>query len=165
MKRPTFYMKAVSYLLVTFMGLGLSTVCLALKKNPHAKTVFVFSPKTHSYAAYSNGKLVRHGKASGGSRFCTDIGRACKTPSGVYHIIRKGGPGCKSSLYPIRPSGRGGAPMPYCMFYNKVYAIHGSPEVPNYNASHGCIRIKPSDAKWLSQHFIRIGTQVVVKPY
>jgi lipoprotein-anchoring transpeptidase ErfK/SrfK len=51
------------------------------------------------------------------------------------------------------------------MFFSQYYAIHGSYEVPNYNASHGCVRVKPSDAKWLSSNFISIGTKVVIQPY
>lgn len=126
------------------------------------KNAFVFNPKTLSWVAISNGKVIRSGKASGGSHYCRDVRRSCRTPTGVYSIISKGGPGCKSSRYPL---GRGGAKMPYCMFFSKYYAIHGSYDLPNYNASHGCIRVRPSDAKWLSQNFIRIGTTVVVKSY
>lgn len=128
-----------------------------------ANNTFVFSPKTHRWKAInSSGKVVRTGRASGGRSYCPDIKRSCRTPSGTYHIISKGGPGCKSSRYPV---GKGGAPMPYCMFFSKYYAIHGSYDVPNYNASHGCVRVTPSDAKWLSRHFIRIGTRVIVKSY
>ncbi|EHL30252.1 hypothetical protein LDG_7762 [Legionella drancourtii LLAP12] len=55
--------------------------------------------------------------------------------------------------------------MPYCMYFSKNYAIHGSYEVPNYNASHGCVRLIPSDARWLSRNFMKIGTKVIIKPY
>ncbi|HAT9080505.1 TPA: L,D-transpeptidase family protein, partial [Legionella pneumophila subsp. pneumophila] len=34
-----------------------------------------------------------------------------------------------------------------------------------YNASHGCVRVKPQDARWLSQNFIKIGTKVIIKSY
>jgi lipoprotein-anchoring transpeptidase ErfK/SrfK len=51
------------------------------------------------------------------------------------------------------------------MFFHGGYAIHGSYQVPGYNASHGCIRVHPSDAEWLSDNFVRYGTKVVVKPY
>lgn len=125
---------------------------------------FVFNPNTHSWSAIDDsGNVVRSGRASGGRGYCPDSGKHCKTPAGTFHIISKGGPGCKSSLYPI---GRGGSPMPWCMFFSKYYAIHGSYEVPkNANASHGCIRVTPGDANWLSHHFVRIGTTVIVKPY
>jgi lipoprotein-anchoring transpeptidase ErfK/SrfK len=128
-----------------------------------AGNTFVFNPNNLTWKAVDeNGNVVRTGKASGGKHYCRDSGKRCKTPSGVFHVISKGGPGCKSSKYPL---GRGGSPMPWCMFFSKYYAIHGSYEVPNYNASHGCIRVTPSDANWLSHNFVEIGTKVIVKPY
>lgn len=124
---------------------------------------FVFNPRNHTwYALDVNGNVIRSGRASGGRGYCPDIGRGCRTPSGVYRVIQKGSASCRSSRYPV---GRGGAPMPYCMFFSKNYAVHGSPDVPNYNASHGCIRVRPSDARWLNYHFMSIGTKVIVKPY
>ena len=124
---------------------------------------FVFNPKTMQWKAInSNGKVVRTGHGSAGRGYCPDIHRACRTPTGTFHVISKGGASCKSSRYPV---GRGGSPMPYCMYFTTNYAVHGSYEVPNYNASHGCIRIYPSDAKWLYNNFMSIGTTVVVKSY
>lgn len=127
--------------------------------------VFIFSPREHAWAAYDeNGKLVRTGRASGGKSYCPDIGRSCRTIVGTFHVIYKGGPDCVSNIYPIKTGG--GAPMPYCMRFNaKGYAIHGSNSVPNHNASHGCIRVPPSDARWLSQNFVRYGTTVIVLSY
>ncbi len=128
-----------------------------------AGNTFIFNPNTLTWKAINeNGKVVRTGRGSGGKSYCSDIRRGCKTPAGVYRIISKGGPGCKSSRYPV---GGGGAPMPYCMFFSKYYAVHGSYDVPNYNASHGCVRVKPGDAQWLSKNFMKIGTKVVIKPY
>lgn len=124
---------------------------------------FVFDPNRLSWKAInSQGKVVRTGRGSGGRKYCPDIHRRCKTPSGVFTVWSKGGSGCSSSRYPV---GHGGAPMPYCMFFSKYYAIHGSYDVPNYNASHGCVRVLPSDARWLSKNFIKIGTKVIIKPY
>ena len=124
---------------------------------------FVFSPKTLQWKAINDqGEVVRTGKGSGGKSYCPDIHRACRTPTGTFHIISKGGADCRSSLYPV---GRGGSPMPYCMFFSKYYAVHGSYDVPNRNASHGCIRVTPSEARWLSKNFMHVGTKVVVKPY
>jgi lipoprotein-anchoring transpeptidase ErfK/SrfK len=128
-----------------------------------ANNAFIFSPRTHSWVAVNgHGQVIRSGRASGGRNYCPDIHRACRTPTGTYTILSKGGPGCRSSRYPV---GRGGAEMPYCMFFTKLYAVHGSYEVPNYNASHGCIRVVPSDARWLSQNFMRVGTRVIIKSY
>lgn len=128
-----------------------------------ANNTFIYNPKTLRWSAISdNGRIVRSGHGSGGQPYCRDIHRACRTPSGTYHVMSKGGADCHSSRYPV---GRGGAPMPYCMFFSKYYAIHGSSDVPNRNASHGCIRVEPREARWLNSNFIKIGTTVVVKPY
>ncbi|HCA89153.1 MAG: L,D-transpeptidase [Legionellaceae bacterium] len=145
-----------------YLNLVLMASLLMLPGIVYSKT-FVFNPRQLTWQAFDDaGHLVRQGRASGGSRFCRDIKRACRTPSGTYTIISKRGANCRSSRYPV---GRGGAPMPYCMFFSRFYAIHGSPDVPNYNASHGCIRVTPRDAKWLSHHFMSLGTKVVVKSY
>ena len=125
--------------------------------------VFIFDPQQLRWAAYSESwQLIKTGKASGGKGYCRDLRRSCRTPRGTFQVHSKGSAGCKSSKYPV---GRGGAPMPYCMFFHRGYAIHGSPDVPNYNASHGCIRVLPSAAQWLHQNFIRHGTTVIVHPY
>lgn len=124
---------------------------------------FIYNPKTLTWKAINDqGKVVKVGKGSGGRKYCPDIRRGCKTPSGVFHIISKGGSGCRSSRYPV---GEGGAPMPYCMFFSKYYAIHGSYDLPNYNASHGCVRVSPGAAQWLSRNFIRVGTKVIIQSY
>ncbi len=128
-----------------------------------ANNHFVYNPQTLRWTAVdANGTVVRTGRGSSGRAYCPDTGRRCRTPSGTYHVMYKQGASCKSSRYPV---GRGGSPMPYCMYFSKNYAVHGSHEVPNYNASHGCIRVTPSDAKWLYYNFMDIGTTVVVKPY
>lgn len=157
--------------LLSFSGVALaSTESMQIQpefsivhQNYAANNSFVFNPRSLQWKAInSKGKVVRSGKGSGGRGYCPDIKRSCRTPSGTYSVISKSGPSCRSSRYPV---GKGGAPMPYCMFFSRYYAIHGSPDVPNHNASHGCIRVVPSDARWLNQNFIQIGTKVVVKPY
>jgi hypothetical protein len=128
--------------------------------------IFIFDPNYHDWAAYDeNGNLINTGKASGGSLYCPDIGRRCTTIVGEFSVIAKGDDHCKSSKYPIKTGG--GAPMPYCTYFSpKGYAIHGSNEIPDdRNASHGCIRITPDAARWLSYEFIEIGSKVIVLPY
>lgn len=127
-----------------------------------ASNAFIFSPRSLTWKAVQNGKVIRSGRASGGKAYCPDIGRSCRTPTGTYFIISKGSASCRSTRYPLP---NGGAKMPYCMFFTKLYAVHGSYDVPNYNASHGCIRVTPSDALWLSQHFIHIGSKVIITSY
>lgn len=127
------------------------------------KTIVV-DPKLLAWGAYdSHGDLVKWGPASVGRGFCADEDKTCKTPFGVFTIFAKKGPECVSSKFPV---GKGGAPMPWCMFFHDGYALHGYPHVPGYNASHGCVRMFIQDAKWLNQSFIDVGsTRVVVKRY
>jgi len=128
-----------------------------------ASNTFIFNPRSLTWKAVNhNGAVIKSGRASGGSGYCPDLKRSCRTPSGTYTVSSKQGAGCKSSRFPL---GRGGAKMPYCMFFSKNYAIHGSYDVPKRNASHGCIRVRTGDALWLHKNFIKIGTRVVVKPY
>ncbi len=134
----------------------------AMSPSNYGGKVFIFDPKTLIWSAYDHGDLVRSGRGSGGQNYCADSHHACHTPVGVFKVWRKGGADCKSSMYPLP---HGGAPMQYCMFFSKYYAVHGSNEVRPFNASHGCIRILPSEAAWLSKNFMDIGTTVVVKPY
>lgn len=125
--------------------------------------MFVFSPRLRQWAAYNKyGKRIAYGKANGGANWCADVNRPCRTPSGAYRVRSKGLPSCASSKYPL---GKGGAKMPYCMFFHKGYAIHGSPHISNRNGSHGCIRVRTAAAQWLHRYFINHGTKVVVLPY
>ena len=76
---------------------------------------------------------------------------------------------CKSDIFPI---GKGGAKMPFCMYFHKGFALHGSDDMPGFRASHGCIRMFIRDAKWLNEEFVdvsndanqQMGTKVVVLP-
>lgn len=127
------------------------------------KNSIVVSISHRIWQAYdAQGELVKEGRVSAGRNYCPDLHRACRTPVGTYTIYAKKGPECISSKFPL---GEGGAPMPYCMYFKGGYAIHGSYEVPNYNASHGCIRVIPSDARWLNQTFVKTGvTRIVIRP-
>lgn len=121
---------------------------------PGEKIILVsINPNQLVFGAYSaQGTLEYWGPVSGGRGYCPDIGRGCRTATGTYAIYNKGGAGCKSTKYPV---GRGGAPMPYCMFFHGGFAMHGSYDVPGYNASHGCLRMFINDAQWLNQNFTR----------
>jgi hypothetical protein len=126
------------------------------------KNVFIYDPKQLSWAAYDKaGHLVRMGPGSGGSNYCSDIGFGCRTPTGVFEVYAKQNLNYRSKVFPLP---FGGSPMPYAMFFAGNIAIHGSPEVLEYNASHGCIRVLMEDAKWLN-HFLTYNSTVIIKPY
>ena len=124
--------------------------------------VVVIDPSVHAWGAYENGSLVKAGLATAGSSWCPDIGRPCRTKVGHFRVNSLGSESCKSSKYPLP---RGGAPMPYCMFFNGNQGMHGSNEVVEGNISHGCVRMQTADAEWLRFNFVNVGTPVVVKPY
>lgn len=117
---------------------------------PGKRTIIVSIHKLAFGAYDANGELKYWGPISAARGYCPDIGRRCTTSVGKFAIYHKEGQGCASTRYPV---GHGGAPMPYCMFFNGNYALHGSYEVPGYNASHGCVRLFVKDAKWLNQEF------------
>jgi lipoprotein-anchoring transpeptidase ErfK/SrfK len=62
---------------------------------------------------------------------------------------------------------RGWETSPLGRLYNSQYfvggyAIHGSLSVPNYPASHGCVRLTMAAAEWFPEH-VGIGTPVYVQ--
>lgn len=130
------------------------------------RTIMV-EPNDFAWGAYDeHGHLVHWGPMSGGKKWCADIRKGCKTITGEFEVYRKGSAWCKSSKYPV---GKGGAPMPYCMFFKGGYAMHASTSVPGYHASHGCVRIYKNDARWLNKNFVLMpedgGTSVIVNSY
>lgn len=133
-------------------------------RSPGHKT-FIFDPNEAAWAAYdADGNRVMTGSASGGKDFCDeDASKTCRTVTGTFRVYNKRGINCKSGEYPVETMG--GAKMPYCMYFFQGYTIHAGYEVPAYNASHGCIRVLPSAAKWLNEQFITLGTQVIVLSY
>ena len=131
--------------------------------SPLGERVVIVDPNEHAWGAYApNGMLIRSGLASAGRDFCPDTGRPCHTKVGSFRIRSLGGPGCVSRSFPI-PTG--GAPMPYCMYFTGAQALHGSYELGNANLSHGCVRMRVSDARWMRFNFARVGTLVIIKSY
>lgn len=132
---------------------------------PFDRTVIIIDKSDHAFAAYDTfGSLVYWGPVSTGKDYCPDVGRGCKTPNGTYFMQSKKGAACFSTKYPV---GKGGAPMPFCMYFHGGYAMHASAEVPGYNASHGCVRLFYQDAEWLNKNFVSIdgnkSTEVIVR--
>lgn len=139
--------------------------------SPGEKLVVV-DPKEVAWGAYDkHGVLLRWGPASAGQNYCQDIDMPCQTKAGEFRIFSLGSSDCYSTKFPLPD---GGAPMPYCMYFNNGQALHGEPSgLPGYNASHGCVRMYVSDAEWLRYDFVEgpnaannyRGTKVVVKGY
>jgi lipoprotein-anchoring transpeptidase ErfK/SrfK len=59
------------------------------------------------------------------------------------------------------PEPTGGAKMPYSLWFNSGYYIHGYRSVPRRPASHGCIRVSIPNAKALYQ-WAAVGTPVSI---
>ena len=115
-----------------------------------------------AWGAYNEeGELISWGPVSGGMQYCKDVKQPCPTLPGDFTVYREGTVKCKSKKFPI---GKGGAKMPYCMFYDGGYAIHGSYSVPGYHASHGCVRTFVDDARGLNEEFVQPGwTRVIIR--
>jgi lipoprotein-anchoring transpeptidase ErfK/SrfK len=86
--------------------------------------------------------------------------RGYRTPVGSYRPTR---------LHKMWYSSKyDNAPMPNSIFFKGGYAIHGTPHVRNLGrpASHGCIRLHPSNARLLYSLVLSYGrgnTRVVVQ--
>ena len=135
---------------------------LRVKASGHKR--FVFDPKVSAWAVYDeSGHRVITGRASGGKDYCEDTQSSCRTMVGRFKVYKKGNEKCVSGEFPIKT--KGGAKMPYCMYFFRGFTIHAGYDFTDSNTSHGCIRVLPSAAKWLNESFITLGTEVVVLPY
>ena len=94
--------------------------------------------------AYEGDRLVLQTRISTGRR-----GR--ETPNGRFHARSKSLMHC-SRLYD-------NAPMPYSVQIAGNYFIHGFSSVPNYPASHGCIRVPIGPAQQF-YNWVDYGTPV-----
>jgi lipoprotein-anchoring transpeptidase ErfK/SrfK len=76
------------------------------------------------------------------------------TPPGSYHVF---------SQFRLSYSKPYQSWMPYASYFYGGYALHGYPdyEVPNYPASHGCVRI-PLTFALEYYHFVQVGDAVRV---
>jgi L,D-transpeptidase ErfK/SrfK len=128
---------------------------------PTGHRLLMVDLSSFAFGAYDeHGDLVYWGPASGGKKYCQDTKEDCETAVGRYKVYRMRGEDCQSSKYPIDT--KGGAPMPYCMYYHKGFAIHGSTLSGFVNRSRGCVRVFYNDAKWLNKNFVKLGTRVIV---
>lgn len=141
-----------------------------LKIEPSPDRQIIVDQEKLAWAAYDeHGQLVKWGPISSGQDKCSDSSNSCRTLTGIFRVFSKENKHCISNAF---PAGKGGARMPYCMFFHKGYALHGSEDIPGYRASHGCVRMFTQDAKWLNENFVQSsdkdnnfsGTIVIVRP-
>ena len=82
----------------------------------------------------------------------TSTGSGGRTPAGSFHVYVK-------SLYswsvPFKVW------MPYAAYFTGGIAMHQSPDVPSYPASHGCVRLPEGEADRVYR-FVDVGTPVFV---
>lgn len=148
---------------------SLSPFPLHIEDDDKVKQIIVDQEKL-AWGAYDiEGNLIKWGPISSGSDRCSDNSSpSCRTMPGIFRVFSKENEKCKSAIFPV---GKGGAKMPYCMYFHKGIAFHGADDIPGYRASHGCIRMFTQDAKWLNHEFVELssernnflGTKVIVR--
>jgi L,D-transpeptidase catalytic domain len=136
----------------------------SLNINQKGEKIIIIDQNKLAWGAYDRkGRLLKWGPISSGKDYCPDIGRRCRTQTGVFRFFDKQNKKCRSRMFR--------ANMPFCMFFYKGFALHGSDDIPGKRASHGCIRLFVHDAKWLNHKFVEVshktnnfrGTKVVVQ--
>jgi hypothetical protein len=129
------------------------------------KQIIVDQDKLAWVAYDANGYIVKWGPISSGRDKCIDSAKSCRTITGIFRIFSKENQHCISNTFDR-------APMPYCMYFHKGFALHGSADIPGFRASHGCVRMFTQDALWLNHEFVDtgnekngfLGTKVTVLP-
>ena len=131
------------------------------RNTAHVKEVVV-DLKKHAFGAYNaQGQLVSWGPIASGRAVCpVRTHRSCATRPGSFAVFKKRGVSCYSRTYPLKT--KGGAPMPYCMFFDGGRALHASRLMGFVNQSRGCVGMFVEDAKWLNEKFVEMRTKVVV---
>ncbi len=144
-----------TYAFIAYAGLP-ATVHTELVKEKGSSRYTASAPrkrvvidKTHQQLrAYEGKRLVLRCRVS--------TGRWGSTPSGRFYVQGK-----ERMHYSSRYHN---APMPYSIHLRGHYFIHGYSFVPNYPASHGCIRVPLSEgnpAKRLYE-WVDLGTPVII---
>ncbi|MFI4918746.1 MAG: L,D-transpeptidase [Legionellales bacterium] len=141
-----------------------------LKLEGESEKQIVVDQEKLAWGAYdAEGNLVKWGPLSSGRDKCSDSNRSCRTLTGIFRVFSKENVHCTSDVFPV---GKGGAKMPFCMYFHKGFALHGSDDIPGQRASHGCVRLFTQDAQWLNEQFVELssernnfmGTKVTVRP-
>jgi hypothetical protein len=110
----------------------------------------VVSKRHQSMSIYEDGELLDVWPVS-------TARRGYYTPTGTFHPY---------SYQPIHYSKKyDNAPMPHSIFFSGGYAIHATPHVGNLGrpASHGCVRLSPSNASTLYNMTKGVSTTISIK--
>jgi peptidoglycan hydrolase-like protein with peptidoglycan-binding domain len=126
----------------------LSSCATAVSAADHARTLqIIVSKDAQSLTVYDGGKAVATSKVSTGKA-------GHDTPTGIFSVLEKR-KYHESNLY-------SNAPMPWMQRLTwSGIALHESGSVPNYPASHGCVRLPAAFAKSLFQMTTR-GVHVII---
>ncbi|GAB4083897.1 hypothetical protein GCM10028784_05270 [Myceligenerans cantabricum] len=104
-----------------------------------------------------NGKVIRTFNASSGNGESYEALGAqyvAHTPSGSYSVYRQ--------VDGVRESSLDLGSMYRPKYFTGGIAVHGSPSIPAYPASHGCIRVSDTAMNWIWSWGAPIGTPVHV---
>lgn len=139
--------------MISVIRVGIVFICLSgsvcLYAQPFAeggRKHVQIDKSTQMLRAYEGNLLVFQSKVSTGRQ-------GKETPNGEFHAASKSLMHY-STLYD-------NAPMPYSVQINSNYFIHGFSYVPNFPASHGCIRM-PVNAARQFYDWISLGTPVEI---
>ncbi|MQY04590.1 L,D-transpeptidase family protein [Actinomadura macrotermitis] len=114
------------------------------------------SKKHQLVVVYRNDKvqLITLTSTGSGKRYCYKGSCSiARTPSGDFKVYRK--------INGVRHAPLGTLYKP--LYFYKGYALHGSPSVPLYPASHGCARLPMRHTADLVFKIVPIGTRVYVR--
>ena len=99
--------------------------------------------ETEIIVSKSHQRMIVHSSEGSYSWPVSTARRGYYTPTGVFYPY---------SLQPMHYSRKyDNAPMPHSIFFSGGYAIHATPHTGNLGrpASHGCVRLSPSNAATL----------------
>lgn len=136
-----------AFMAVSFSFIAAPSIAAETESGFIESTHVIVSRDLQRMKVYRGGKVIAESKVSSGKRGHT-------TPTGIFTILQKNRRHY-SNLY-------NNAPMPNMQRLTwSGYALHGSGHVPNYPASHGCVRLPKGFASKLFK-MTRYGGHVVI---
>ena len=110
----------------------------------------VVSKRNQTMSVYEDGELIEQWPVS-------TARKGYVTPTGTFHPY---------SYQPMHYSKKyDNAPMPNSIFFSGGYAIHATPHISNLGrpASHGCVRLAPTNALTLYNMTRGVPTTITIK--